>query len=132
MKYLVDTNIVLEILLLQNNAENCRNFLEKYINECAISDFSLHSIGVLLFKLKRFKVYNSFISDFAERITILSISQPDLLFLSHWNNLWKLDFDDAYQAQIAQLNKLILVTLDNDFKKVVGQIRVHFLSELVE
>lgn len=52
MKYLVDTNIILEILLKQAKAEKCKVFLEKYFSECALSDFSLHSIGVLLFKIK--------------------------------------------------------------------------------
>lgn len=132
MKYLIDTNIILEILLQQDNADKCKIFLQKYFQECALSDFSLHSIGVLLFKLKRWKVYNQFFSEFADKLIILSLDKFNLGLLSHWNDLWKLDFDDAYQAQVAKINNLILITLDNDFKKVVGQVPVNFLSELVE
>ena len=48
--YLVDTNIFLEILLAQHRKEDCKRFLDTHIEEIAISDFSLHSIGVILFR----------------------------------------------------------------------------------
>jgi len=48
MSYLLDTNIFLEILLGQDKKEVCKKFLETHIGEIFISDFSLHSIGVIL------------------------------------------------------------------------------------
>ena len=48
--YLVDTNIFLEILLKQNKSESCKAFLDKNIGAISISDFTLHSIGVILFR----------------------------------------------------------------------------------
>ncbi|MBX2964119.1 MAG: hypothetical protein KF687_16530 [Cyclobacteriaceae bacterium] len=48
MKYLADTNIFLEILLGQQNSSLCKEFLTDIKNEIFISDFSLHTIGVIL------------------------------------------------------------------------------------
>jgi predicted nucleic acid-binding protein len=48
--YLVDTNVFLEILLTQEKQDACRKFLETNVGSLFISDFSLHSIGVILFR----------------------------------------------------------------------------------
>lgn len=53
MRFLVDTNVFLEILLEQERAEEAKKFLshpEKY--GLFLSDYSLHSIGILLFPKK--------------------------------------------------------------------------------
>ncbi len=131
MKYLIDTNIILEILLQQEKAEKCKTFLFENFNDCSISDFSLHSIGVLLFRFKKSLVFNQFIFELAEKLSVLSVSVERLGFLSHWNALYNLDFDDAYQADIAEENNLVLITLDKDFKKTVGKIKVNFFDEIV-
>jgi len=47
---LVDTNIFLEILLKQEKSEACKSFLSKNKGAINISDFTLHSIGVILFR----------------------------------------------------------------------------------
>jgi len=44
IKFLVDTNIFLEILLGQNKENICRDFIDKYSENIAFSDFSLHYI----------------------------------------------------------------------------------------
>jgi predicted nucleic acid-binding protein len=41
--------------------------------------------------------------------------------------LTNLDFDDSYQYLVALQNNLEIATLDQDFKKVQNQIKVHFL-----
>jgi len=48
--FLIDTNIFLEILLEQEKKEDCKKFLNDHIGNLHITDFSLHSIGVILFK----------------------------------------------------------------------------------
>ena len=48
--YLIDTNIFLEILLKQDKSDLCKAILNKNIAELNISDFTLHSIGIILFK----------------------------------------------------------------------------------
>jgi len=50
--YLVDTNIFLEILLKQDKSKDCKDFLDKNMDQINITDFSLHSIGVILFQAK--------------------------------------------------------------------------------
>jgi hypothetical protein len=52
MKLLVDTNVVLEIILNQDKASEARDLLKSTDkDEFFLSDYSLHSIGVLLFRL---------------------------------------------------------------------------------
>ena len=48
--YLIDTNVFPEVLLAQEKRELCKNFLNANIGSLYISDFSLHSIGVILFR----------------------------------------------------------------------------------
>jgi len=61
--FLIDTNIFLEILLEQEKKEDCKKFLNDHIGNLHITDFSLHSIGVILFKYKKKNVYRKFIND---------------------------------------------------------------------
>lgn len=49
--YIIDTNIFLELLLNQANAASVREFLSKTDPaSLSLTDFSLHSIGVFLFR----------------------------------------------------------------------------------
>lgn len=73
MKYLVDTNIFLEILLLQEKTEKCKKILRKYKDEIVISDFSLHSIGVILFRHRKELIYFKFIVDVVSKVKIVSL-----------------------------------------------------------
>lgn len=53
MKLLLDTNVFLEILLEQERAAEARTLLKQTSeHEFFLSDFSLHSIGLLLFRQK--------------------------------------------------------------------------------
>lgn len=47
--YLIDTSVFLEVLLTQDKKEKCKKFLSDNLEELNISDFSLHSIGIILF-----------------------------------------------------------------------------------
>jgi len=51
--YLLDTNIFLEILLDQEKKSACQKFISKNSDKIAISDFSFHSIAVILFRYKK-------------------------------------------------------------------------------
>jgi len=52
-----DTNIFLEILLGQDKKEECKKFLEDNVGDFAITDFTLHSIGVILFRYGKGKTF---------------------------------------------------------------------------
>lgn len=124
---LIDTNIFLEILLGQEKQEICKKFLNDNIKKLAISDFSLHSIGVILFRLKEIQTWTLFLADVLPNVTVLSISKEEYVQLSDISIKFKLDFDDAYQTTVAQLHQLKIVTMDKDYKKVSKEQPVVFL-----
>ena len=58
MRLLVDTNVFLELLLEQARSAEARQVLEQIeANEFFVSDYALHSIGLLLFRRKQSEVY---------------------------------------------------------------------------
>ena len=110
MNCLVDTNIFLEILLNQSGRKKCEAFLQGDLGAAWISDFSLHSIGVLLFR--------QFAADTLPQFTVLSLSAAGYAALPEASNRFGLDFDDAYQFCTAQENHLTIATQDKDFLRV--------------
>ena len=54
MRLLVDTNILLEVILEQEKAEEAQRLLaEAKEHSFFLTDYSLHSIGLLLFRRKK-------------------------------------------------------------------------------
>ena len=115
--YLADTNIFLEILLAQGKSEICKKFLQENLGKISMSDFSLHSIGVILFRNNKRKIFETFINDIIADTAIKSLEESSYLNLPELAEQYKLDFDDVYQFEIAVTNNLTIVTMDNDFKK---------------
>ena len=116
--YLVDTNIFLEILLNQDKSETCKIFLSDHIDELAISDFSLHSIGVILFRHKAHDIFSKFIEDMLPHLNLLSLPKNQYHKIIPNQNQYKLDFDDAYQLTVCRHYELRFTTMDQDFKNV--------------
>jgi predicted nucleic acid-binding protein len=127
MAYLFDTNIFLEILLDQNKKDKSKKIISENIDELFISDFSLHSIGVILIKQKKFKIFNNFLTDIIPHATILSLPKDKYSDLNLIAEKYSLDFDDSYQVILAKENNLEILTMDKDFKKVKDEIKVKFL-----
>ena len=100
--FLVDTNIILEILLKQDKRKKCRKFLDDNIGNIHITDFSLHSIGIILFKYNKEDSFKKFVGDFMPNARILSLP-PELYgdIVDIRKNL-NIDFDDSYQYRIAK------------------------------
>ena len=120
LSLLLDTNIWLERLLDQERSKEVKVLLESTPTESLfMSDFTLHSIGVILFKLKKLSLFNEFVNDLFDRgsVKVISLSPLDQIDLIDVNFKHKLDFDDAYQYQVALKYDLVLVTFDADFKK---------------
>jgi len=109
--YLFDTNIFLEILLSQEKSIDCKKALIDHSGHVFISDFSLHSIGVILFRYKKEEVFNSFVSDVLPKITIASLSYEGYEELSELKNKYNLDFDDSYQFKVAKDKYLVVVNI---------------------
>lgn len=117
--YLVDTNIFLEILLDQDKAAEVQSFLRSIdLNVIFMTDFSLYSIGIILFRLKKFALFISFLEDMVvDGIGILSLDPEDLKTLNQSVQQFSLDFDDAYQYAVAEKHDLQLVSFDRDFDR---------------
>jgi predicted nucleic acid-binding protein len=115
--YLVDTNVFLEGLLEQEKVETVRSFFQKNdVGEMFISDLSLHSIGIILFKLQKHKLFDSFLEDLViDGIGVLSLRPPELKRLGMVSQEFQLDFDDAYQYAVAEKYNYTLVSFDGDF-----------------
>lgn len=115
--YLVDTNVFLEGLLEQEKVETVRSFFQKTtLEEIFISDLSLHSIGIILFKLQKHKLFDSFLEDLViDGLGVLSLKPPELTRLSTVSQEFRLDFDDAYQYAVAEKYNYTLVSFDGDF-----------------
>ena len=64
MKLLLDTNIFLEVLLVQEKSAMARELLSKTDeHEFSMSDYSLHSIGLLLFHRREHRIFQRFLRD---------------------------------------------------------------------
>ncbi|HGJ65486.1 TPA: type II toxin-antitoxin system VapC family toxin [bacterium] len=116
--YLVDTSVFLEVLLIQDKRKICKDFLDLNIDNLYISDFSLHSIGVILIRNKKDDVFQRFAVDVIPNIDIITLSKSSYESLVETKIRFGLDFDDTYQYMIAKEYDLEIATLDSDFKKV--------------
>jgi len=118
VKYLIDTNILLEILLGQTRAREAKEFLIRAADEgAAISDFSLYSIGIRLFRSQQHQAYAQLIEDLflKGKFNLISISLVEIKDLINISIQYHLDFDDAYQYMLAEHFDLIIVSFDKDF-----------------
>ena len=124
MKYLLDTNIFLEILLKQDYSEKCKNFISANRNEICRSDFALHSIGVILFRNEQYEVFNLFLKNFISGIYVLTLDKDNYSNISKLSKKYGLDFDDCYQLTVSTEFKLTLITLDSDFNKLKKEYKI--------
>ncbi|MBM4287817.1 MAG: type II toxin-antitoxin system VapC family toxin [Deltaproteobacteria bacterium] len=116
--YLIDTNVWLERLLDQQRAEEVGRFLDRTPPEyLLITDFALHSIGVILTRLKQPQALVKFVQDlFLEgAVGLVRLEPEDLVGLVGVMERFNLDFDDAYQYLAAEKHRLTLVSFDSDF-----------------
>jgi hypothetical protein len=119
-KYLVDTNIWLERLLDQEKSAEVAYFLEKTPSRnISITDFSLHSIGIILTKLNHLETLRKFVQDlFVEgEVSLIHLEAEDIDRLTEVIQQFKLDFDDAYQYVAAEKYSLTLISFDIDFDR---------------
>lgn len=118
MKLLVDTNIFLEVLLEQARADEAKNFLAKTdAHEFFISDFSLHSIGLILLRRKKADAFRKFLADMivGASTQIALLNADEIEAVADHAATFNLDFDDAYQYATAEKYDLTIVSFDSDF-----------------
>lgn len=118
--YLIDTNVWLERLLEQDHSEEVKRFLaETPSDQLCLTDFALHSVGVVLIRLGRSDTFGNFVHDlFIEgAVRLIQLGVEDLMRLMRVNERFSIDFDDAYQYVAATTYNLTLVSFDTDFDR---------------
>jgi hypothetical protein len=118
--YLVDTNIWLERLLDQEKSEEVGRFLATIPpTQLIISDFSLHSIGVILSRLEKQEAFSVFVDDLLIQggVNLRGVPPASMRRLIQVMASYNLDFDDAYQYVVAERTQSIIVSFDKDFKR---------------
>ncbi|HAZ31301.1 MAG TPA: VapC toxin family PIN domain ribonuclease [Dehalococcoidia bacterium] len=120
MRILLDTNIFLEVILEQERAGEAQALLSAIEqHEFFFSDYSLHSIGVLLFRKRQHEVFRQFLLDmFLEAgVAIIALSAWEMEGVIQVAKRFSLDFDDAYQYAVAERYGLTIVSFDSDFDR---------------
>lgn len=118
--YLIDTNIWLERLLEQDRSREVHAFLTRLPSEqLCVTDFTFHSIGVILGRLKRTEAFRDFVQDvFIDgAVMIVALKTESMANVVEAMAQFRLDFDDAYQYVAAEIYQLTLVTFDGDFDR---------------
>ena len=131
--YLIDTNIWLERLLEQDKSSEVATLLNIIpTNEIVISDFSFHSIGIIMTKLSKDKEFLIFVDDLFKnaKISYVSLSHLYMKELLQSIRNYGLDFDDAYQLVCAEIYNLEIITYDKDFNK--NDIKVFNPSDIIK
>jgi uncharacterized protein len=79
---------------------------------------------VILFRQRQELVFRAFFEDVSINTRIISLAKDSYLRLPDIRNRFNLDFDDAYQFQVAEDHKLAIATMDKDFNRVQGELEV--------
>ncbi len=117
--YLVDTNVLSEILLEQERAEEAATFLGTADPSVLhLTDFSLYSLGIILHYRNRTGEFGRVVRDLdAARLQLIRLTLPQLATLAQTASRFRLDFDDAYQYAAAERFGLTVVSFDTDFDR---------------
>lgn len=104
--YLIDTNVFLEVLLLRSRKDDCEYFL-RLVHEgkkkAIVTDFSIHTILVIMGGLKRWRELKLFLSTLPtyRGLEIYTTSLADELKAADVGAKMKLDVEDAIQYSAA-------------------------------
>lgn len=118
--FLLDTNIWLERLLGQGQTEVAAELLDRLSpSDMCMTDFTLHSIGVICNRLKQRDVFIRFVDDVLidAGVVLVSIPANQMKRVVEIMERFGLDFDDAYQYVAAEIEKATIVSFDKDFDK---------------
>jgi uncharacterized protein len=116
--YLLDTNIWLELMLDQERAHEAGRLLAQVPSErFLMTDFTLHSIGVILDRLNEHQLFLTFVQDVLidGAVRLVSVPPESMALLVEVMNNFGLDFDDAYQYVATVEQSAILVSFDSGF-----------------
>ncbi|MGQ4892014.1 MAG: type II toxin-antitoxin system VapC family toxin [Candidatus Njordarchaeia archaeon] len=119
--YLVDTNIFLEVMLSQERKEECKRLLRAIKNgkiTAVITDFSVYSIMILMYRLKKVDEIETFLSSLVayRGLHIYSLSLMDKINVVRVVKEKGLDVDDAIQYAVGLALKVKgIISFDKHF-----------------
>jgi hypothetical protein len=118
--FLIDTNIFLEYILRRSRVQEVKDFFSRAdVSRLYMSDFSLHTLGVIYLREHKAGEFLTFVNEdiIASGIHILSLAPDDFSKITDAAGRFHLDFDDAYQYAVAERNGLTIVSFDKDFDR---------------
>ncbi len=116
--YLLDTNIWLERLLGQEQSAVVGELLDRLpLDQVLMTDFTLHSLGVILHRLRRHAVFVTFVQDVLldGGIALMGLPPAAMADVVSAMDQFNLDFDDGYQYVVASRENADLVSFDSHF-----------------
>ncbi|MFA4823904.1 MAG: PIN domain-containing protein [Methanoregula sp.] len=120
LMYLLDTNIFLEYILRRSRVEEVKDFFHRAdLTTLNISDFSLHTIGVIYLREHKSREFLTFVDEdiIASGIRILRVTTDNFSKITRAADRFHLDFDDAYQYAAAEQYRFSIVSFDKDFDR---------------
>lgn len=118
--YLIDTNVILELLLDQEKAGEAEAFLGRFpLSDYYLTEFTLYSIGIVLLRRRMGNELVQFVRDFMGDggVNLVRLEVSDIISLVQASQEYDLDFDDAYQYVVSGKYHLDLVSFDHDFDR---------------
>ena len=118
--YLLDTNILIELLLDQEKAGDVEQLLHSVPpSRLWFSEFSLYSVGIILIRRRMYDVLARILDDLfgPGGIRVIRLEVEDMAEIASTARRFNLDFDDAYQYTVASKYGYILVSFDEDFDR---------------
>lgn len=122
--YLIDTNIFLEVMLSRDRSEECRKLLRMLRDDRLrgiVTDFTIHSIIVLLDRLKRLNALKSFLQSLTAYKGLCIYATPlcDEIKAVDIAEKTGLDMDDSIQYCAALSAKAeAIISFDKDFNNL--------------
>jgi predicted nucleic acid-binding protein len=116
--YLVDTNLVAEVLLRRAKAEEVKRFLKTVgAQSLYFTEFSLYSLGTVLARRKMYDAFSQAVNDLllTGGIRLLRLGLTDMQEVADACRKFNLDFDDAYQYAATSKYDLTIVSFDSHF-----------------
>lgn len=118
--YLLDTNVVMELLLNQERADEVEQFLQGVSPDILhITEFALDSMGIILLRRQMHEAFLRAVDDLVLTggVQVLRLGLHDMQAVVQASRQFTLDFDDAYQYVAAEKYDLTLVSFDGDFDR---------------
>ena len=116
--YLLDSNIWLERLLGQAQSAVVGQLLDELPNDqMLMTDFTFHSLGVILNRLRQRSVFTAFVQDVLIDGGVALTSLPPIAMqrVVAVMDQFGLDFDDAYQYVAAERENVAIISFDAHF-----------------